>query len=318
MKINKRTVHFFELGISTVSLDSNIPSPPQINLDQLIPALMPHVKNGMEIKDGKLPIEVTQYNWDSKTGVLALLLNKPDPERSDVAYRKRNSKSRRLGNKAPDEDIEVSSHILIKIPENSTNAPMLVTMGAGISPAKIVAFFNAIYSSIKNNSAIKQLRNIPLPTGTLSATGKQQTYEVNHRFSFNALPNGLLSDIIRNGKVIGLNLIDNGIQAFDSSTNIKVNQIAMHIDLQSQSVTVPLIKRILNLAKDEHELNIDRLRIEYIDQGDDTNQIKNKTFDPARIEEAFTRSETISLEFIHPDHQTVISKEIIGKMQSLI
>ncbi len=260
----------------------------------------------MEIKCGKTPIEVTRVNWDALTDELVLLLNRPDPDRSDVAYRKRNSRSRRLGNKALDEDIEVASHVLIRIPSNSTRASMLLTTGASIAPAKIVSLFNSVYASAKNTPAVKRLRQIPLPTGILATNGKPKTYEVNHRFMFKAMPNGLLADIIRTGKVVGLNLIDTGSQAFDSSTRLNVDKMAMHIDLRSANVSIPFIKKLVNIAKSSRQFDADQVRIEYTDQGDDDNHVKQKTFEAAHLEEAFTRSEAISLDFPHFDHQTDI------------
>lgn len=317
MKINSRTIHFFELGVDTLSLDADIPSAPQLNLNQLFPALIPHLREGMEIKCGKTPIEVTKFEWDASTEELVLLLNKPDPDRSDVAYRKRDTKSRRLGNKALDEDIEVSSHVLINIPSNSLQASMLLTTGASIAPAKIVALFNALYQSAKNTSAVKRLRHIPLPTNVLATNGKPRTYEVNHRFTFNAMPNGKLSDIIRTGKVVGINLVDTGSQAFDSSTRVNVDKMAMHIDLHSESVSIIFLKRLVTIAKIRRQFNADQVRIEYTDHGDVDGPVKQKTFDAARLEEAFTRSESISLDFHHYDQQTDISREIVEKMRAL-
>lgn len=317
MKINSRTIHFFDLEVSTLSLDKSIPTPPQIYLNKLLPHLVPHIRDGMEIKCGKTPIEVTQIKWDASAEELVLLLNKPDPERSDVAYRKRNSKSRRLGDKATDEDIEVSSHILIKVLHNSTRAKMLLTIGASISPAKIIQLLNAAYKSAIETPSIQKLRNIPLPTNVLGGNGKAKTYEVNHRFTFSAMPNGMLSDIIQTGRIVGLNLIDTGTQAFDSSTNLQVDKMVMHINLQSESVDIPFIKKILGVARGKRKFDTSQVRIEYIDQGDDDNVVKKKTFDVARLEDAFTRAESIALDVNHFDHQTIISVEIIEKMLAL-
>ena len=159
MKINSRTVHFFDLELSTISLDTaTIPLPPQLSLNKLFPHLISHISEGFEIKCGNTPIEVTQKKWNLSSEELVILLNKPDPERSDVAYRKRKSKSRRLGNKELDEDIEVSSHILIKIPQNSTKATMLLTIGAGISPSKITSLLNSAYALAKKSQKINKLR----------------------------------------------------------------------------------------------------------------------------------------------------------------
>lgn len=166
MKINRRTVHFFDLELITSPKDVTITTVPQLSLNQLIPHITPKMES-IVIKCGNTPIDVTQVKTYPSTDELVLLLNKPDPERSDVAYRKRNSKSRRLGNKTIEEDIEVSAHVLIKIQNNSTKARMLLTTGAGISPAKIVSLFNSAYEEVKQTLAIKRLRHIPLPTNVL-------------------------------------------------------------------------------------------------------------------------------------------------------
>ena len=316
MKINSRTVHFFDLQLSTNSMDKSITVAPQLTLNQLIPHIILKMQ-GMVVKCGKTPIDATQVKWDAATEELVLLLNKPDPERSDVAYRHRTSKSRRLGNKALDEDIEVSSHVLIKIPTNSTKARMLLTIGAGIAPAKIVSLFNSAYTNAVETPAIKRLRDIPLPTSVLSANGKQKTYKVNHRFSFTAMPNGTLSEIIRTGKVVGLDLISTGVEAFDSTTKVPMDRMQMHVNLKSESVNIPFIKNLLNLAKINRKFEADQVRIEYREQGQDDAVMKEKKFDTAHLEEAFTRSELISLDAPHYDHQTIISEEIVQKMLAL-
>jgi hypothetical protein len=318
MKIKSRTVHFFELTLNTISLNEEIPSAVQLSLNTLIPLLIPSMYEGFEIKSGKTPIEVTQFKWNADREELALLLNKPDPDRSDVAYRKRNSKLRRLGNKATDEDIEVSAHVLIKLVSNSTTAKMLLTIGAGISPGKIVSYLNSLYLKIKDKKSIKKLRNVPVPTNILRDDGSHETYEVNHRFTFNAMPNGTLQDIVKSGKVIGLNLINTGVENFDTSTKFPVDKLVMHIDLKSESVDIPLIKKIFRIANDKRNFTADQVRVEYRDKDDSDVSPKSKTFDVARLEEAFTRSETVELESTHDDHQTKFSDEILREMRSLL
>ena len=74
MKINSRTVNFFELQANTSSLDSRIPIPPQISLWKLIEIIAPFLKAGDEIKYGKTPIEVTQVKLDKAQKELVILL----------------------------------------------------------------------------------------------------------------------------------------------------------------------------------------------------------------------------------------------------
>lgn len=318
MKIDSRTIHFFDLNVQTLSTDKRIPVAPQISMDLLLSQLLPTIKQGVEIKCGKTPIEVTRISYDSGKNELVLLLNKPDPEKSDVAYRKRITKARRLGNKAADEDVEVSSHVLIKMSPNLTSAKMLLTIGAGISPAKIVSLFNTSYKRAKSLPAIQKMRVLPLTTKLLNDDGSARTYEVNHRFSFSAMPNGLLVDIMKSGKIVGLNLIDLGNQAFDSTAQYNVDRMAMHIDLRSASVDISLIKRIMTIAKGKRNFDTSKIRVEYMDNGDSDGSIRDKTFEASQLENAFTRSETITLDSPHYDHQTEISQDIASKMRELI
>lgn len=132
------------------------------------------------------------------------------------------------------------------------------------------------------------------------------------------MPNGTLSEIIRTGKVTGLDLISTGVEAFDSSTRVPIDRMEMHINLKSESVDIPLIKKIVGLAWSGRNFDADQVRIEYQDLDANDTQVKQKKFDTALLEEAFTRSESIALETQHYDHQTIISEEIVEKLRTLI
>jgi hypothetical protein len=318
VKINSRTVNFYEIQAITKSLDERIPIPPQISLWKLLEKIAPHLKSGSEIKCGKTPIEVTQVKINKVEREIVILLNKPDPDRSDVAYRKRGSKSRRLGNKAIDEDIEVSAHLLIKCNESSTAARMLLTAGAGIYPQKITSFLNAAYKLAKKSDDLDGFDKIPLPTNILDSNGKRKTYKVRHAFSFTALPNGVLSEIIKKGRIIGVDLIDMGHQSFDSTVHAEIDRMEMHINLKSVKPDVNYLKKIMKMASSKRKFDSDRIRVEYKERDVEDAQVKRKMFDAHRLEDAFTRSEIIELDSPHYEHQTEISEEIILKMKELI
>jgi hypothetical protein len=318
MKINSRTVSFFELQLQTLPAGKDIPKPPQLPIGNLIPILATLIPAGFEIKCGSTPIEVTCSRWDPATGELHLLLNKPDPERSDVAYRRRGAKVRRLGNKAPDEDIEVSSHVVISPGGSPTIARMMMTIGANIGPQKIVSLLHDIYRTAKDTARLKKLREPVLPINTLDAKGKPKTYKVNHKFTYSGMPNGQLREILQTGKVVGLHLISNGEEAFDSSTRIKMDKMTLHVNLERESVRdVSFIRGLVRLASTSRKFDADQVRIEYKDSEADT-AIKARLFNTSRLEEAFTRTESIELDIPHMEHQTHFSEEIIAKMRALI
>ncbi|PIT83105.1 hypothetical protein B9Z40_05390 [Limnohabitans sp. 15K] len=318
VKINNRTVNFFELQVSTNSLDERIPIPPQVSLWKIVEKIIPYIKSGIEIQCGKTPIEVTQVTSDKTARELVLLLNKPDPDRSDVAYRRRGSKTRRLGNKAVDEDIEVSAHVLIKFNESSISGKMLMTTGAGIYPQKIVSLLNNVYKQVKKSGGLVGFDEIPLPTNILDDDGKKKKYKVKHAFSFSALPNGALTEIINKGRIVGVDLIDKGHQSFDSTVPVEIDRMEMHVNLKSVKPDIPYLKKLLKTAFDNRKFDADTIRIEYKERDVDDVQIKKKLFNAHRLEDAFTRSEIIELDNPHFDHQTKISEEIILKMKDLI
>ena len=246
------------------------------------------------------------------------ILNKPDPDRSDVAYRKRGSKARRLGNKAVDEDIEISAHVLIKCTELSISGKMLITAGAGIYPQKIVSLLNTVYKQVKNSGRLAGSDEVPLPTNILDSNGKRKTYKVKHIFSFSALPNGMLAEIINKGRIVGVDLIDKGHQPLDSTVSVEIDRMEMHIDLKSVKADIPYLKGLMKTAFDKRKFDADSIRVEYKERDVDDAQVKNKLFDAHRLEDAFTRSEIIELDNPHYDHQTKISDEIILKMKELL
>jgi hypothetical protein len=243
MKINSRTVNFYEIQLTTTSRDKAIQSPAQTPIAVLMPFLATHIPTKHEIPYARTPIEVTASHWNASESELYLLLNIVDPEKSDVAYRKRSTRSRRLGNKEVDEDIEVSSHVVIRATDGCDTAKMGMTIGAGIPPGKIVALLRDIYSNQSSSTFIKKLTNPSLPTAAVDRKGKPVTYKVKHSMELNGMPNGTLLDIIRTGQVTGVDLIDTGIYAFDSSSTLSVDKMQMHVQLKASAVDVRRIQK---------------------------------------------------------------------------
>lgn len=320
MNINSRNVHFFEIDLETISRDERVPSPPKLPIVKVLSVIAPLINNGYELSYSATPIEVTQARWIPSLGELHLLLNKPDPERSDVAYKKRRHKARRMGDKQKDEDIEVSSHIVIKADDSSSRAKMLITIGAKIPPAKIVALLTKVYRDNSNVPALVALRSPVLPTSVLDGSGKAQRYKVSHRFSLRAMPNQTLREIVANGKIVGLNLISTGSERLDSTYRVNVDRLEMHVELRAQKqVDVPFVKGVINSAFKSRKFEADKIEIEYTDvELTNDSSLKKKRLEVSKLEEAFTRSEKIVLDNPHFDHQVSISDEIIDKMRNLL
>lgn len=318
MKINSRTVNFYEVHLHTNSKSKDVEIATQTPMSQMLPLLATKIPAQYEIKYGNTPIEVTQARWQKAKGELHLLLNIADPDRSDVTYRKRQIKARRPGNKGADEDIELSSHVVVRAVPGAPVAKVAMTAGAGIPPGKIVSLLRDIYKMERNSTQLAKLIKQPLPIPTLSHDGKMKTFEVSHSFQLNGMPNSTLLDIINGGKIVGLDLIDTGSYEFDSTSNLAVDRMQIHLNLENSAVDFAFIRRVLGLAKTSRNFDADKVRIEYTDKSGPSERVKHKLFTTSQLQEAFTRSETIELQTRHNDHQSVISDEIIQLMSELI
>ena len=318
MKINSRTVNFYEVHLHTNSKSKDVEIATQTPMSQMLPLLAAKIPAQYEIKYGNTPIEVTQARWDKVKGELHLLLNIADPDRSDVTYRKRRIKVRRPGNKGADEDIELSAHVVLRADPGSAIAKVAMTVGAGIPPGKVVALLREIYKKEKNSDPLVKILSQPLPVATLSADGKKKTFEVAHSFQLNGMPNGTLMDIINGGKVVGVDLIDSGSYAFDSTSKLAVDRMQIHLNLENAAVDLNLIQRVIKSAKKNRKFEADKIRIDYTDKPGPGERVKHRLLPTSQLQAAFTRSETIELQNRHNDHQSIISDEIIQLMSELI
>lgn len=319
MKIKSRTVSFYEINLLTSSISDEIEKAHQTAMDDLLPFLQKHIPKGHEIPYANTPIEVIESRWCTVNNELQLLLNITDPDRSDVAYRKRTTRARRTGDKAKDEDIELSAHVVIRPMPGSATAKMAMTTGAGVPASKVVSLLTAVYKLQAKSPTITKLTNPPLPTKTLDAKGKPKTYKVRHRFELNGMPNGTLKDIIKTGKIVGVELIDTGTKPLDASSPFSVNRMQMHIEVGAHNVDVSVLHRIMRAALKNKNIEADKIRIDYKEtQSSQDTEVKHKTFDAMRLNEAFTRTESITLETAHADQQLAISEEIISKVSALL
>lgn len=313
LKIDSRKVNFYELTVSTTAKD--YPNPNQTSSKDFIAAIVPHLYKGMEISKGKLASELTDFNWDSKTGELALLINKTDPELSDVSYKDITTKARRKGDKKETEAIELSSHILIKSHDTNLTAQLRMTMGAGVYVSHLVNLLNNQYRSHKKTSAsIQKIINRPHPLGATDKKGKILTYEVRHKIAYLAEPNTELKEILSTGTLRGLDLIESTHTNFDTNSPYEIVRHTLYVDTGNIKLDIKGIRKIIQTGSLKHNISADRVKIEYEDANGNPG---NKSLNVNQLDEAFTKTVVIELDKPHNQQQTTLSQEIISKLSAL-
>lgn len=315
LKTNSRKVNFYELNVLTTSRE--IASPPQTSILDFIDAVSNCLTKNHEILFGKNPAEVTDFKWDKSNSRLILLLNKPDPELSDVAYKDITTKSRRSGNKKPTEAIELSSHVVIQLDKTNPSAPAQVamTMEAGIYIAHIVNLLNGLYRDNKKTSAaILNIIHRSHPTGAKDSGGKPITYASRHKISYAAHPNTELKEILTTGFLNGIELIETSHQNFDSNTPYEITRHSLKVNTGHVKLNPAGIRKIIQTGTTKHQIHADKVKIEYEDSNGNPG---SRSLNVNQLDEAFTRTAVIDLEAAHAQQQTMLSSEIVEKLISL-
>lgn len=314
MKTKIRTVSFYDLQLQTLSLDKKIENPFSTNIKDVLAILAKHLQKGHEIGANK-NVEVTDFSFDRNNCRLTLLLNKPDPDLSDVTYKDRRTKARRSGNKSVTEAIEISSHIVISALSNQAKAEVRMTMGAGIYINRVTKLLNMLYDKYSGvDASLIALSTRPHPTNIRDENNQVVTYKVRHRFESLAHPNAWLTNILNNGTVQGIELIEQGSDQFDSDQPHEITRRTMSVKPSTGKVSTDIIRKIAGIANKKYHLHANKVRIEYKLAGGESSE---RLFLLNDLDAKFTKSESIDLDTDHNQQQSVISNEIIAKMLAL-
>jgi len=310
LKTNSRKVNFYDLNLTTTSKE--IAGAPQTSMHDFIDAISPHITKGAEISLGKYKAEITDFYWDVQNSSLHLLINKPDPELSDVAYKDLPTGKRRSGTKKPTEAIELSSHLVIEADNVTPVAQVKMTMGAGIYIGHIVVYLNSLYQATKKNSiTINQIVIRPHPSGAKDSNGNPVTYESTHKIGYTAHPNTELKEILNTGFLNGIELIETAHQNFDSSAQNMITRHSIRVDTGRVKMNTHGIIQMIKTGTSKHKIQADKIKIEYEDSNGNSG---SKSLNVNQLNDAFTRTAIIDLATPHSQQQTTLSQEIIDEL----
>lgn len=319
MKTTERTVHFYDLELQSRTRAKDIESPSSAKLGQLLEIAHRCVKLPLQTHTTGLSVNIlNDWKFDENTDTHTLLFNRADAAVSDVSFRNIKSRALRKGNKAPEEGIEISTHVLVRPNTDGRTALALMTMGSGIPIRHIANALNKQWNDQANESANKALFNFSHPSNAVDANGKPQTYKV--RYSLNCAGHAgvVLTEALKNGKFMELELIRRENTEFDQGGNLRIKSESLRVGVGSDvSVSAAMLKRAIRLfVKDKpknERYKEARIRYRRPSGGEQTVSLALDNLD-----EAFTRKEKIKFDTDVDAQQTKLSPTIVAELKKLI
>lgn len=318
MKTNERTVHFYDLNMKSFSRADGVKNPGCAPLPLVLETIFNRYQLvGTELVNrDTLTVDVSDASFDPNTGILCLLINRADGERSDVTFKDFGSKSRRKGNKTKSEGIESSCHVVIKPTSDDRTGIMLMTMGAGVSSDAVERVLSIALDVIKNDPAAQTIFQFEHPSGE-QVGGKAKTYKVRYGFDCLGLKGTLLDEALAKGTFESMQLVAHKFDKFDSGGNLQIEEYSVGVRaLVPETVTGAAIKNAFrSYMKNMAGHNYDQLRIRYKKPDGDSSVA---SLDANNLDAAFTKKEKIKLDIGLDEQQLKMSPDIIGKMLALI
>jgi len=317
VKTNERTVHFYDLNVKSFSRADGVANPGCAPLRQVLATIFARYQLiGTELVNRPtLTVDVADASFDSQTGILCLLINRADGDRSDVTFKDFGSKGRRKGNKTKFEGVESSCHVVIKPTSDDRSALVLMTMGSGVSSAAIEKVLSIALATIKDDAGAQAIFRFEHPSGEQVA-GKPVTYKVRYSFDCLGFKGTVLDEALSKGTFESMQLVAHKFDKFDSGGNLQIEEYSVGVRaLVPETVTGAAIKNAFrHYMKKNAGHNYDQLRIRYKKHDGD---VSVASLDANNLDAAFTKKEKIKLDVGLDEQQAALSPDIIGKMLAL-
>lgn len=318
MKTDERTVHFYDLKMRSYSRSEGITNPACANIRDVLEVIYNRYQLiGTELVNRPtLTVEVADASFDSSTGILCLLINKADGDRSDITFKDFGSKARRKGNKQKSEGVESSSHVVIRPNPDGVSALALMTMGSGVSSSAIEKILGIALAEIKNDPLAASIFRFKNPSGE-ERNGIPVTYGVRYAFDCLGFKGTVLDEALSKGVFESMQLVAHGRQKFDAGGNLQIDEFSLAVKaVIPEVVTGAAIKnafRHFMRNKPLHEY--DQLRIRYRKQDGES---AVASLEASNLDAAFTKREKIKLAVGLDEQQLKFSNDIIEKMHRLL
>ena len=178
---------------------------------------------------GKKAIQITLDDWvySARHQEHHLVFNRADASMDDIPLKDRKTKKRRMAGKTIDEGIDLTAHILIKLPKKvDENASLLMTGGSSLASADIGRYLGLLFRQAKRTGRHEKLFRREHPGGELG-----RTIALTPHFALEAHPSVTITEILRKGQLEGVELVALSDSKFDSEKTFTVTQKALKLEI---------------------------------------------------------------------------------------
>lgn len=319
MKLRERTVHVYDVIISShASREKEISNP---NCASIVDILTRISKNKLKYKNlvNKSTEIVEIYDWkhDLKNNRFEILINRADRNVSDITFKHFETRTARKAGKKEIEGIECSSHVVIAPSKNPLKATLLLTVGSGITIGRIETMLNILVRELKTSGKHDDIFKFSHPSGERDEKNNVKKYSVRYRFQCVAQQSTHLTEALKNGHFVSMDLISHSYENFDAGGNLQIQEQTLSIkptikNKVSASSVVNAVRRFVKMPKGKA---YNELRVRYTNRSGRT---QSAALQVNNLDAAFTRREIIDLDRDVQEQQTEIDKTIIDAMIKLL
>ncbi len=247
-------------------------------------------------------------DWTQRDGRHALLVNRADSDRTDVALVSYDDGSRRMAGKRVNDGIEYSCHILISPPSGQRMMPLvLVTGGAGMSRDQVTNLLNTLLRRAADDPSNALFFERPHPNGEHARKAKL-------RCSFELLPHQsmMLTEVLSRGLLNEVQLVAHEFQGIDQHFVQKAHSVTIGVAQEG----TPLAWAAFRNAMKATRVNADQLVLKFKDP--ESGKPTSKTIAYGDLERAMTRRDVITFDTDLMPRYTKVSSEIVLKLKGLL
>lgn len=305
MKPRELPVSFYELSVkaSFRNMPDVSPVPPPV-MDLLT---LCYSADRRPRTEGAVRCSVEDWRHHS-SGQQSILINRANQDTTDVALVNFPTGARRQAQKTVDEGVEYSIHVLIVPPRVANkSALVLATGGGGLSRDQLARILNQLLTTVRKDPAHEELFKRAHPSGEAGKHVQLQCH-----FELLAHQSRLFSDILHQGHLNEVELIQNDHRSLDQHFIQKAHTVRLLVAQEGQSLTMAMFRRAIQTSKVEP----DHLLIKFHDP--DIGGMATKTLAMNELEKALTKRDVITFDTDISPCYTSINPRIIGRMRELV
>jgi hypothetical protein len=260
------------------------------------------------IRPGTRQVQIALTDWvvDAKRREHYLLFNRADASLPDIPLRHFRTGESRWAGKELEEGIDLSSHVLIRLPRDQTKPALtMLTGGSSLRTEDIPRMLNRLLKEAERLDSYSGLFLRDHPNGS------SERVRLHSKFEVDAHPSADLSLLLRGGALTGIDLISDGDEELDEEHRLMITETEFKVvpTQPGASLTLTVLKNAIGKAP----AKIDRVRVHY-KQGEDAT--KAKLLLMQNLEAAFARKVTMRTAFAITPRYERVSMEMVDSMRT--